>query len=122
MYENFSSMTIVIDLTVPLPAVSPVTKRKASPVIAKVPKPKKVPKKCLPHALVWVCSHGKGQGRSWGNKLKIVGVYASKDAAEQKKTQLLTEYDTHGHGDICVGETWNDEIDLVVKPCEEFCV
>jgi GTPase len=81
---------------------------------------KKPTKKDQPHVLIWVCSAGKGQGRNWKEKaLKIVGVYRDKAEAEAKKDFLMTQYDCCGHGDILVGGTWEDEIDLVVRPAGE---
>jgi hypothetical protein len=83
----------------------------------KVPK---VSKKELPHVLIWVCTHGKGQGRTWSQKsLKIIGVYQSKEEAEAKKQAVMEQYDQCGHGDITVGGTWEDEINLVVRPAGE---
>ena len=52
-------------------------------------KAKKTPLKESPHVLIWVCAAGKGRGKSWGKALKCVGVYATKQAAEEKKTQLM---------------------------------
>jgi len=51
--------------------------------------------------------------------LKVIGVYASKQAAEDKKTQIMSQHTCCGHGDILVGDSWEDEIDLVVRPVEE---
>ena len=77
-------------------------------------------KKETAHALLWICAAGKGQGRQWKAKaLKVVGVYASKAAAEKKKEEIMSENTCCGHGDIVVGDSWEDEIDLVVRPCEE---
>ena len=82
--------------------------------------PKKIAKKDTAHVLIWVCTHGKGQGRTWSQKsLRVIGVYSSKQAAEEKKDQLLNKYDNCGYGDICVGGTCWDEIDLVVRAVEE---
>jgi hypothetical protein len=80
---------------------------------------KAVPKNETAHVLLWICSHGKGQGRQWKAKsLKVIGVYANKAAAERKKQEIMSRYDCCGHGDIVVGDTWEDEIDLVIRPCE----
>lgn len=67
--------------------------------------------------LIWVCTHGKGRNRrSWRNKdLKIMGVYPSKADAENAKRRVMSQYDCCGHGDILVGGTWEDEIDLVIR-------
>jgi hypothetical protein len=71
---------------------------------------------------LWICGAGKGQGRQWKQKaLKIVGIYATKAAAEQKRQQvILANGGECGHGDICVGDTWEDEIDLVIRPVGEM--
>lgn len=86
-------------------------------------KPAKIPKvanKDKAHVLLWICSHGKGQGKTWKkNALRVIGVYSSKENAERKKEQVMGNYGNYGHGDICVGDTWEDEIDLIVKPIEE---
>lgn len=44
-----------------------------------------------------------------------MGVYPSKEAAEEAKRQLMSRYMCCGHGDIIVGHTWEDEIDLVIR-------
>jgi len=73
------------------------------------------------YALLWICTHGKGQGRNWKKKeLKVIGIYATKDAAEARKEKLMTVYECCGHGDIVVGGTYDDEIDLVVRPVKEI--
>jgi hypothetical protein len=85
--------------------------------------PKKVAKKDMPHVLLWICAHGKGQGRNWKQQsLRVIGIYADKAAAENKKMQICDEHVCCGHGDICDGDTWEDEIDLVVRPVEEVCL
>ena len=77
----------------------------------------------MPHVLLWICTHGKGRSNAWTrSSLKVIGVYATKDDAEEKKGELMNRYDTYGHGDICVGGTWMDEIDLVIRPAEEVCL
>jgi hypothetical protein len=87
---------------------------------SKPAKAAKVPKKELPHVLIWVGHNGPGQSRKWTNKnLKIIGVYGSKEEAEQKKEELCNQYEQCGYGDILVGGTWEDEIDLVVRPAGE---
>lgn len=48
-----------------------------------------------------------------------MGVYRSKDEAEQKKLAITDAHLCAGYGDIVVGDTWMDEIDLVVRPVEE---
>ena len=102
------------------------TKKRASPAATAAPAAKKskpAAKASKPHALLWICAAGKGQGRAWKQKaLKVVGVYASKAAAEDKKRAVMEKHDCCGHGDILVGGTWEDEIDLVVRPVEEMGV
>ena len=89
-------------------------------LIAAEERRKKVKKSETPHVLLWICTHGKLHGRQWKAKsLRVIGVYASKEAAEQKKRDLMNRYECGGHGDIIVGSTVEDEIDLLVKPCEE---
>ena len=67
-------------------------------------------------ALLWICTHGKGKRSSWRQKdLKIIGVYPTKEKAQEAKQQVMSEHDCYGHGDICVGGTWEDEIDLVIR-------
>lgn len=112
--------------SVPIPAVVPsntVSKKRPLPAQStNAPKPptKKVSKKDNPHALLWICGAGRGQGRTWKQKaLRVIGIYADKAGAERKKDELMSKYDCCGHGDIVVGGTWEDEIDLVVRPVEE---
>lgn len=93
------------------------TKTASSSVVTatKAP-PKKKVKPTKAYSLIWVCTHGKGRRSSWRQKdLKIVGVYSSKQAAEQAKEHVMTVNPAYGHGDICVGDTWEDEIDLVIR-------
>ncbi len=89
----------------------------------KAPKAAKQPKvaaKDLPHVLIWVCHCGPNQSGKWtNNSLKIVGVYGSKAEAERKKDEVMGQYENCGHGDILVGGTCWDEIDLVVRPAGE---
>lgn len=93
----------------------------SAPKVAKVAKATKVNKKNQPHVLLWICSHGKGQGRTWKqDKLKVLGVFPSKEAAENKKSDVMSQHDCCGHGDILVGGCWDDEIDLVIRPTELF--
>jgi hypothetical protein len=94
-----------------------------TPAVKPARKPAQKRANTKPHALLWICSAGKGQSRTWKQKsLKVIGVYASKDDAERKKAELMNQYDCCGHGDILVGGTWEDEIDLVVRPIEEVCL
>ncbi len=86
----------------------------AGPVAKKAKTKATTPNKV--YSLIWVCTHGKGQSRSWTKKyLKIMGVYGTKNAAEQAKRQLMDQYECCGHGDILVGGCWDDEIDLVIR-------
>ena len=53
-------------------------------------KPTKVKASQKPHALLWICAAGKGQGNAWKQKaLKVVGVYGDKAAGEEKKRQVM---------------------------------
>lgn len=93
----------------------------ASAVAVKATKVLKTKKESA-HVLLWICSAGKGGrgGRVWKQKaLRVLGVYASKEAAEQKKREVMSRHECGGNGDICVGGTWEDEIDLVVQAVEE---
>lgn len=86
----------------------------------KTSKAGKVAKKELPHVLIWVSHNGTRPGSGWTNKsLRIVGVYGSKVEAENKKNEIIDQHDTAGYGDILVGDTCWDEIDLVVRPAGE---
>ena len=68
------------------------------------------------YSLIWICSHGKGQRRAWRQKdLKIIGVYPSKKDAEEAKRTVMSRHNCCGHGDILVGGSWDDEIDLVIR-------
>lgn len=104
----------------PQKALMPPTGHKR-PVKALANKPKKA-KKDVPHVLLWV-PHNGTRGMCGDNEwcgLEVIGVYKSKEAAELKREELLEEHDQCGEGDILVGDTWEDEVDLVVKPCELF--
>jgi hypothetical protein len=111
----------IIDLTESA-ALPPSTQKKRSlPTAVGAKKQTKVAKKDTPHVLLWICAAGKGQSRAWKQKsLKVVGIYKNKAAAEEKREQVIERYGGQcGHGDIVVGDTWEDEIDLVVRPAEE---
>ena len=73
--------------------------------------------------MLWICGAGR-HGKAWKkNALRVIGIYPNKQAAEDKKAALMTQYDCCGHGDIVVGDTWEDEIDLVVESaniCSEW--
>lgn len=93
------------------------TSSSSSSIVSPPPKKKVKAMPSTVYSLIWVCTHGKGkQRRSWRKKdLKIVGVYPSKNAAEEAKQDVMSRYDCCGHGDILVGGTWEDEIDLVIR-------
>jgi len=98
----------------PAEATHPVA---AAAAATKKRKPTKVKASSKPHALLWICAAGKGRGNAWKQKaLKVVGVYGDKAAGEEKKREVMDKHDCCGHGDILVGGTWEDEIDLVVRP------
>jgi hypothetical protein len=88
-----------------------VTATSTTSTTTKTPRPSKA------FCLIWVCTHGKGRRRSsWRNKdLKIMGVYPTKADAENAKRHIMSQYECCGHGDILVGGTWEDEIDLVIR-------
>jgi hypothetical protein len=115
------------------PLGNPVVKAKHSvtaavrtaPANTSQPRPAKKAKsvKESPHVLLWICTHGKGQSRTWTKKsLRVIGVYPTKAAAENKKEDLMSQHECCGHGDIVVGDCWDDEIDLLVRPVEEMDV
>lgn len=95
--------------------VSPAVSNRSSQKIRQQP-PKKKSKPSKAFSLIWVCTHGKGRRSSWRKKdLKIVGIYPSKNAAEEAKRNIMSQHDCCGHGDILVGGTWEDEVDLVIR-------
>mmetsp|Transcript_2354 Transcript_2354/g.5393 ORF Transcript_2354/g.5393 Transcript_2354/m.5393 type:complete len:143 (-) Transcript_2354:225-653(-) len=96
------------------------TTRRASSNTAVSPTPRKKAKPSKSFVLIWVCTHGTG-GQGWheGNP-ELVGVYASKAAAEEAKRKVMSEHECAGHGDICVGCTWEDEIDLLIREAPLF--
>jgi hypothetical protein len=42
-------------------------------------------------------------------------VYPTKEKAQEAKEQVMSEHECYGRGYICVGGTWEDEIDLVIR-------
>ncbi|KAJ3233679.1 hypothetical protein HDU81_002064 [Chytriomyces hyalinus] len=74
-----------------------------------------------PHILVWIPHYGMDgkQGSGW-DELNVIGVYSTQYGATERRLELVDEYDRAGPGDICVGHMWDDQIDLVVKPCTKF--
>jgi hypothetical protein len=86
------------------------------------PKKKRKTAAQMPHCIIWVCTHGKGQcRRQWRQRdLKIVGIYSTRQAAESAKLVLMQDYECCGHGDILTGGSWEDEIDLVIRPAPLF--
>ena len=110
----------VFDLTGDdVPTTTTTTKKRASSVTSS--KPKKVPKKSdLPHVLLWMTAAGKGQSRNWTQKgLRVIGVYASKADAENKKSEITDQHQCNGYGHLLTGPYWEDEIELVIRPVEE---
>ena len=66
----------VLPKAVPQPSLYNVTKPTKVTKSGAVKKPKKVAIKNTPHALLWICCHGKGQKQTWsGNSLKVLGLY-----------------------------------------------
>jgi hypothetical protein len=80
---------------------------------------KKMAIKDTPHVLLWVPHNGLGLKKTWTD-LKALGIFPSKAAAEAERAKVMGKYDNCGHGDILVGGRWDDEVDLVIKPCESF--
>lgn len=108
-------------LNPPAVAVQGIKRPAVAAVPVKKPATKKPKKPSKGFALLWVCTHGKGQSRSWRQKdLKVVGIYPSKALAEEAKQKLMEKYARAGHGDIVVGGTWEDEIDLVIRDAPLF--
>ncbi len=73
-----------------------------------------------PRALLWIATNGNWKA----SELNVLGLYPSKEAAEARRDQVMAKHDAlgqcYGHGDICVGDSCcDDEIDLVVRPCED---
>jgi hypothetical protein len=115
------SSLLISNNAAPAPTKSLAAKRPA--VATKNNATKKKAKKTSPkmYALIWICTHGKGQQRAWRQKdLKIVGVYASKALAEAAKEHVMSQHECCGHGDILVGGSWDDEIDLVIREAPLF--
>ena len=94
----------------PAPTAAP-----AAPPAAKKPKAAAPAKPRAAHALLWIPFTCKG-----GRKARLVGVYETKQAALAAKEKLMEQHDRCGHGDILVGDTWEDEISLVVLPAPLF--
>lgn len=94
------------------------------PLATVAPKKKKLQKTEQPHCLIWVSVVGRNyapSARTWRQKdLKIVGVYANKNAAQQAKDALMARHRCCGHGDIQVGPYCDDDIDLVIRECPLF--
>ena len=97
------------------------TRCPAAATSASKPPKKKLKKSERPHCIIWVCTHGKGRSRNWtNNSLKLMGVYPTKLAAEQAKQHTMSQRMCAGHGDIIVGDTCWDEIDLVIREAPLF--
>ena len=98
----------------------------SSSVDAAVPesKPKKLPIKDQPHALLWVPHNGAGthRGHNGWSKLTVMGIYKTKQDAQSAKDDYINGHpdEAVGSGDICIGPSWSDEYDLVVKHAPTF--
>ena len=124
--NNDASATMVASLssssTTVTPSATNTTSKRQKKTASSVSKTQlgsvpKMPKKGF--CLIWICTHGKGRRRTWRKQdLKIVGTFATKAGAEDAKQNLMRQYDCCGHGDILVGDTWDDEIDLVIRETE----
>eukprot|EP00978_Attheya_sp_CCMP212_P001794 scaffold3698_cov43-Attheya_sp.AAC.1 len=114
--------TMMTTTTTPMPTSNRTT---TTATTARKKTPAKKAKQQKAFCIIWVCAHGKG-GRSsrsskWKQKnLKIVGVYGSKALAESAKQELMSRHQCCGHGDIVVGPTWEDEIDLIIREAPLF--
>ena len=107
-----SSSTTTPSAAAKRPTVTPVAK-------AKPAKKAKKNQKC--YALIWVGTNGKGRSKNWRQKdLKIVGVYGSKALAESSKKNVMSQYENCGYGDILIGDSWDDEVDLVIREAPMF--
>ena len=89
----------------------------SSKIAATSQPPKKKTNPTKAYSLIWICTHGKGRNsKAWRQKdLKIMGIYATKADAEEAKRKVMGQYECCGHGDILVGPTCWDEIDLVIR-------
>jgi hypothetical protein len=84
---------------------------------APAPKKKAAPaKKTKAHVLIWH-PHWGSEG---GKKVKVMGVYSTKEKAMAAKEEIMNRYEECGHGDILVGGTFHDEIDLLIRPADCF--
>jgi hypothetical protein len=92
------------------------------PASAKQPAMKKPKKPSKGFALIWVAHNGRGnRSQTWRQKdLRVVGIYSTKASAEEAKERLMEQHEQAGYGDILVGGTWDDEIDLVVRDAPLF--
>ena len=94
--------------------VTPAVAKSSSQKTRQPPKKKAKPSKAF--SLIWVCTHGKGRRSAWRKKdLQIVGIYPTKNAAEEAKRNVMSKHQCCGHGDILVGGSWDDEVDLVIR-------
>jgi hypothetical protein len=86
---------------------------------------KKKPKKVTPYVIVWVCHYGpkshSSRDHGWSShEPRIFGIYNSKAEAEAKKEEIISHHGEGGYSDVCVGDEYSDEIDLLVRPVEEY--
>lgn len=102
----------------PLQVVNREAIAKQQPAAAAKRKAAAVAKKQKAHALLWV-PHNGTKSKGW-SRLKVMGVYGTKEQAMAERERVMSRYDQCGHGDILIGPSWDDEIDLVVKPTECF--
>ena len=93
-----------------------------SPKNVTTPKAKPKKKSEKPHVIISICHCPHGHGvRGWKMKNpKVIGVYGSKEEAEKRKNQIIAENGGRcGHGHVVVGGSWEDEIDLFIRPFDE---
>ena len=105
------SSDTIIDLEIPLFHMPSV------PVSRLVKKGEKL---ITTRAIIWGNAHGPGKWYgSWSqNNLKICGVYSTKAKAEEAKAEIMSGYENCGYGDILTGDSWEDEICLVIRMVE----
>jgi hypothetical protein len=102
-----------------------VSSNKSSASQNSVPQMKKPKKISTPYVIVWVCHYGpeshSPRDHGWSShEPRIFGVYNSKAEAEAKKNQIMRDHDEGGYSDIRVGDDYSDEIDLLIRPVEEY--
>lgn len=119
--KNKSTVAEIASTSASLPSKRPMPNLSAATVTVEKKRKHRKPKR-EPHALIWVCTHGKApRSRGWGpDALHMVGVYQNKEAAAKAKAIIMSRHNCFGRGDICIGHDMRGEIDLVIRPTEMF--